>query len=88
MPRFAMIQTPVLSLPCRLFDLVAGARLDELAEASSRELVVRERLGQNVPSAASARRSPARRPTRLPGPGMGRCSGPTPWRRTTISGSV
>lgn len=53
MPRFAMIQTPVLALPVAETDLVAGARLDELATVTAKEMVVRERLGRNVPSAGA-----------------------------------
>jgi adsorption protein B len=50
-PRFAMIQTPVLSLPRRLTELTAGVYIDEFAELHSKDLLVRERLGRNVPSA-------------------------------------
>lgn len=51
MPRFAMIQTPVFSLPRRIFDFTAGVYIDEFAELHSKDLIVRERLGRNVPSA-------------------------------------
>ncbi len=51
MPRFAMIQTPVFSLPRRIFDFTAGVYVDEFAELHTKDLVVRERLGHNVPSA-------------------------------------
>ncbi|MBM4267630.1 MAG: glycosyltransferase [Deltaproteobacteria bacterium] len=51
MPRFAMIQTPVFSLQRRLRDLTAGVYIDEFAELHTKDLVVRERLGHNVPSA-------------------------------------
>lgn len=51
MPRFAMIQTPVFSLPRRLLDFTAGVYIDEFAELHSKDLIVRERLGHNVPSA-------------------------------------
>lgn len=51
MPRFAMIQTPVFSLPRRLLELTAGVYIDEFAELHTKDLVVRELLGRNVPSA-------------------------------------
>lgn len=51
MPRFAMIQIPVLSWPRSLFDFTAGVYIDESAERHGKDLVVRERLGRNVPSA-------------------------------------
>jgi adsorption protein B len=51
MPRFAMIQIPVFSLPRRLTEFTAGVYMDEFAELHSKDLIVRERLGRNVPSA-------------------------------------
>lgn len=51
MPRFAMIQIPVFSLPRRWYEFTAGVYMDEFAELHSKDLIVRERLGHNVPSA-------------------------------------
>jgi len=51
MPRFAMIQIPVFSLPRRWDEFTAGVYMDEFAELHSKDLIVRERLGKNVPSA-------------------------------------
>jgi bacteriophage N4 adsorption protein B len=51
MPRFAMIQIPVFSLPRRWSEFTAGVYMDEFAELHSKDLIVRERLGRNVPSA-------------------------------------
>lgn len=51
MPRFAMIQIPVFSLPRRWNEFTAGVYMDEFAELHSKDLIVRERLGRNVPSA-------------------------------------
>ncbi|MEW6271318.1 MAG: glycosyl transferase family protein [Thermodesulfobacteriota bacterium] len=51
MPRFAMIQIPVFSLPRRWYEFTAGVYMDEFAELHSKDLIVRERLGKNVPSA-------------------------------------
>lgn len=51
MPRFAMIQIPVFSLPRRWWEFTAGVYMDEFAELHSKDLIVRERLGKNVPSA-------------------------------------
>lgn len=51
MPRFAMIQIPVFSLPRRWNEFTAGVYMDEFAELHSKDLIVRERLARNVPSA-------------------------------------
>lgn len=51
MPRFAMIQIPVFSLPRFWYEFTAGVYMDEFAELHSKDLIVRERLGRNVPSA-------------------------------------
>jgi len=51
MPRFAMIQIPVFSLPRKWSEFTAGVYMDEFAELHSKDLIVRERLGRNVPSA-------------------------------------
>ena len=51
MPRFAMIQIPVFSLPRRWNEFTAGVYMDEFAELHSKDLIVRERFGRNVPSA-------------------------------------
>lgn len=51
MPRFAMIQIPVFSLPRHLHEITAGVYMDEFAELHSKDLIVRERFGRNVPSA-------------------------------------
>ena len=49
--RADMIQVPVVPLPHRLRDVVAGTYLDEFAECHQKDLVLRERLAGGVPSA-------------------------------------
>jgi len=49
--RADMIQIPVVPLPRRRRDLVAGTYLDEFAESHQKDLVLRERLAGGVPSA-------------------------------------
>jgi adsorption protein B len=50
-PRYELVQTPVLSLPRSGGAWVAGTYIDEFAESHLKELVVREALGGPVPSA-------------------------------------
>jgi len=49
--RFDFIQIPVFSLHCSFRQLVAGTYIDEFAEAHTKELLVRAKLGAAVPSA-------------------------------------
>lgn len=49
--RADMIQIPVVPLPHRRRDLVAGTYLDEFAESHQKDLVLRERVAGGVPSA-------------------------------------
>ncbi|MGL4543239.1 MAG: glycosyl transferase family protein, partial [Polymorphobacter sp.] len=53
-PRFAMVQLPVLPLPDRGSRWVSGHYADEFAENHAKDLVVREALGAAVPSAGVA----------------------------------
>jgi len=48
--RFDFIQIPVFSLHCSFRQLVAGTYIDEFAEAHTKELLVRAKLGAAVPS--------------------------------------
>ncbi|MFN3592893.1 MAG: glycosyltransferase, partial [Thermaurantiacus sp.] len=51
LPRLALVQIPVLPFPDRRSPLVSGHYIDEFAEAHSRDMMVRARLGAAVPSA-------------------------------------
>ncbi|KPF65489.1 hypothetical protein IP88_13410 [alpha proteobacterium AAP81b] len=53
-PRFAMVQLPVLPLPDPTSRWVSGHYLDEFAESHMKDLVVREALGAALPSAGVA----------------------------------
>jgi adsorption protein B len=51
LPRIDFIQVPVSSLEREWYELVAGTYMDEFAEWHSKDLVVRESLSKQVPSA-------------------------------------
>jgi adsorption protein B len=51
LPHLALVQIPVLPFPDRRSPLVSGHYIDEFAEAHSRDMMVRARLGAAVPSA-------------------------------------
>ena len=51
MPRKDMIQLPVFPLEMKWYELTAGHYADEFAENHSKDLLVRERLTGNLPSA-------------------------------------
>lgn len=53
-PRFAMVQLPVLPLPDAGSRWISGHYADEFAESHAKDLVVREALGAAVPSAGVA----------------------------------
>jgi len=53
-PRKDLIQLPVLPLPRKYHQLVGGHYMDEFAEAHGKDMVVRESLTGNVPSAGVA----------------------------------
>lgn len=50
-PRFDMVQLPVVPLEMPLKSLTAGTYLDEFAEFHTKDLLVRERLARMIPSA-------------------------------------
>jgi len=51
MPRFAMIQIPVFSLPRHWWEFTAGVYMDEFAELHGKDILVRESIAGQVPSA-------------------------------------
>lgn len=51
LPRLALVQIPVLPFPDARSPLVGGHYIDEFAEAHTRDMMVRARLGAAVPSA-------------------------------------
>ncbi len=53
-PRKDLIQLPVLPLPRRYSQFVGGHYMDEFAEAHGKDVIVREHLTGNVPSAGVA----------------------------------
>jgi adsorption protein B len=53
-PRFAMVQLPVLPLPDAGSRWISGHYADEFAESHAKDLVVREALGAALPSAGVA----------------------------------
>ncbi len=50
-PRYELVQTPILSLPLGLRQAVAATHIDELAERHLKEMPVREAIGGFIPSA-------------------------------------
>lgn len=50
-PQVDMVQVPVLSLLPRWYDFTAGHYLDEFAQVHYKDMLVREMLDQNIPSA-------------------------------------
>ncbi len=53
-PRKDLVQLPVLALPRKWYEFVGGHYMDEFAEAHGKDIVVRESLTGNVPSAGVA----------------------------------
>jgi adsorption protein B len=53
-PRLALVQLPVLPLPDPRSRFVSGHYLDEFAEHYAKDIVIREALGDAVPSAGVA----------------------------------
>ncbi|MFT0533492.1 glycosyl transferase family protein [Castellaniella hirudinis] len=51
LPRMDFIQLPVTSLERKWYEMVAGTYMDEFAESHAKDLVVRESLASEVPSA-------------------------------------
>ena len=51
LPRFDLIQIPVISLERKWWDLTGGHYMDEFAEAHSKEMIVREHFAGVVPGA-------------------------------------
>lgn len=70
-PRFDMVQIPVISLERPWRDLVGGHYMDEFAESHSKEMIVREAFAGTVPGAGvgmaySRRKSTTGRPSTPP----------------------
>lgn len=54
MPRFDMIQIPIIPLELPWFELVGGVYMDEFAEMHLKELLVREKISRVLPSAGTS----------------------------------
>ncbi len=54
MPRFEMIQTPIIPLERTWYSLIGGVYMDEFAENHLKELLVREKIAHILPSAGTS----------------------------------